>query len=78
MTCEPHSDGNGRTGRLAMNYFLILHNHPPIIIHEEDRRAYFEALEAWDSNQNLDMLRNFLITQTEKTWARQIARIEKN
>ena len=61
-----------------MNYFLVLHNHPPIIIHEEDRRAYFEALEAWDSNQNLDMLRNFLITQTEKTWARQIARIEKN
>jgi Fic family protein len=75
---HPFADGNGRTGRLAMNYFLILHNHPPIIIHEEDRRAYFEALEAWDSNQNLDMLRNFLITQTEKTWARQIARIEKN
>ncbi len=45
---HPFADGNGRTGRLAMNYLLALHNHPPLIIHQEDRKAYFEALEAWD------------------------------
>lgn len=47
------ADGNGRCGRLAMNYFLVLHNHPPIVIHEEDRKAYYAALEAWDTNQEL-------------------------
>ena len=33
---HPYADGNGRVGRLAMNYLLVLHGHPPIIIHEED------------------------------------------
>lgn len=74
---HPFADGNGRTGRLAMNYFLVLHNHPPITIHEEDRRHYYTALEAWDSEQNLDPLRAFLIKQTEKTWAKQIERALK-
>lgn len=75
---HPFADGNGRVGRLAMNYFLIIHAHPPIIIHEEDRKKYYTALEAWDTRQNLDPLRNFLKEQTEKTWTKQLARAEKH
>ena len=71
---HPFADGNGRTGRLLMNYFLVLHNHPPIVIHEEDRREYFEALEAWDSKQELDLLIGFLKAQCVKTWQKQIDR----
>lgn len=74
---HPFADGNGRTGRLAMNYFLVLHDHPPIVIHEEDRKGYYEALEAWDRGQELAPLRQFLQEQTVKTWAKQIARAEK-
>ena len=70
------ADGNGRTGRLAMNYLLVLHGHPPVIIHEEDRKEYYAALEAWDVRQDLAPLRHFLKSQTEKTWKRQIARTE--
>lgn len=68
----PFADGNGRAGRLLMNYILIIHNHPPIIIHQEDRREYFDALEAWDSEQELKPLIDFLTQQTEKTWQKQI------
>lgn len=71
---HPFADGNGRTGRLAMNYFLILHNHPPITIHEEDRKSYYDALEAWDIRQELEPLCVFLRSQTAKTWEKQIMR----
>lgn len=73
---HPFADGNGRTGRLAMNYFLVLHDHPPIIIYEEDRKTYYSALEAWDSEQSLTALCDFLKYQAEKTWDKQIQRAE--
>ena len=74
---HPFADGNGRTGRLVMNYLLVLHGHPPVIIHEEDRKTYYEALEAWDTAQELEPMRTFLRAQTAKTWEKQIARAEK-
>lgn len=69
---HPFADGNGRVGRLALNYFLVCKNHPPIIIHEEDRNEYFAALESWDTEQKLDPMKNFLIEQTVKTWQKNI------
>ena len=71
---HPFADGNGRTGRLAANYFLLLHNHPPLIIHEEDRKEYYAALEAWDTRQELAPSKEFFLLQLEKTWARQLQR----
>lgn len=35
---HPFADGNGRTGRLVMNYLLVIHNHPPIVIHQRIER----------------------------------------
>lgn len=72
---HPFADGNGRTGRLAMNYLLVLNGHPPITIHEEDRRDYFDALEAWDERQELEPLVHFLRWQTEKTWEKHTSRV---
>ena len=65
---HPFADGNGRTGRLLMNYLLLFWDHPPIIIHEEDRRAYYDALEKFDEDQELAPLTAFLGEQTVKTW----------
>lgn len=73
---HPFADGNGRTGRLLMNYLLILHDHPPIIIFEEDRREYYSALEHFDTHQELAPLVSFLKTQTEKTWSHYFLRLE--
>ena len=75
---HPFADGNGRTGRLLMNYLLIVHNHPPIIIHEEDRNVYYKALEAWDTKQDLNPLIKFLKHQTVKTWEKQILHTKNN
>ncbi len=75
---HPFADGNGRTGRLAMNYLLVLYNHPPITIHEEDRLGYYNALEAWNTGQKLTPLCAFLQAQTEKTWERMLTGKEKS
>lgn len=74
---HPFADGNGRVGRLLLNYLLVLHNHPPITIHEEDRRQYYDALEAWDTEQNLRPLCDFLREQTVKTWEKQLSRRDR-
>ena len=71
---HPFADGNGRTGRISMNYFLVMHDHPPITIHQEDRNDYYAALEAWDERQELAPMKNFLREQTIKTWEKQLER----
>ncbi len=41
---HPFFDGNGRTGRLAMNLLLMKHGFPPAIILKNDRKKYYTAL----------------------------------
>lgn len=71
---HPFADGNGRTGRLAMNYYLVCNDHPPIVIHEEDRKEYYSALESWDKDEDLIQMVEFLGEQLEKTWMKSIER----
>lgn len=71
---HPFADGNGRTGRLLMNSLLLLWDHPPIIIHEEDRKDYYSALESFDTQQELAPLVDYLKKQTVKTWSSRLER----
>ena len=73
---HPFADGNGRAGRLTMNYFLVINEHPPITIHQEDRKDYYSALEVWDESQELTQMVQFLKEQTVKTWEKQVLRSE--
>ena len=65
---HPFADGNGRVGRLLLNYWLVTHNHPPITVYNEDKQEYFDALQAYVDFENLTPLVNFLMEQTVKTW----------
>lgn len=47
---HPFQDGNGRTGRLMMNFELLRNNMPPIIIPKEQRTTYFDYLVQRDSS----------------------------
>ena len=71
---HPFADGNGRVGRTLLNYFLMIQNHPPIIIYDEDKSAYYTALEAYDENEELSPMYDFLRWQTGRTWEKTIDR----
>ena len=67
---HPFADGNGRVGRTLLNYWLMINDYPPTIVYEEDRRAYYDALQAYDEQEDLTPLVQFLEAQTIKTWSR--------
>lgn len=65
---HPFADGNGRVGRTLMNYYLMILNHPPIIVYDEDKRVYYECLQKYDETEVLDSLYEFFRYETQKTW----------
>ena len=62
---HPFEDGNGRTGRLLINYELIKNNLPPVVISKDDRVKYFE------------LIRNNDITDLA-VWFKELSYIEKD
>lgn len=69
---HPFADGNGRVGRTIMNYILMIHNLPPIIIYDEDKKYYYEALEKFDRDEDLNPTVEFLKYGMEKTWMKKL------
>lgn len=74
---HPFADGNGRVGRTLMNYYLMTHGEPPLIVYDEDKKRYYAALEAYDSDEEIQPMTDFLRDQTVKTWQKTAERAER-
>jgi Fic family protein len=74
---HPFADGNGRVGRTLLNYYLMRHGYPPTIIYDEDKANYYMALEAYDTDEELEPLRLHIMRQTVKTWTKTLEREER-
>lgn len=63
---HPFEDGNGRTGRLLINYELLKNNLPPVVITKEDRVKYFEFLRDNDNTRLAEWLKELLNKEKER------------
>lgn len=59
---HPFSDGNGRTGRMLMNYMLMQQNYPPLVISRRFRKRYLDAMNKADKA----LKKNLLATDKEQ------------
>lgn len=42
---HPFADGNGRTGRLLLNYFRMMWGLEPVVVRKAEVRAYYNAIQ---------------------------------
>lgn len=63
---HPFEDGNGRTGRLLINYELLKNGLPPVVIQKDDRIKYFEFLRNNDINGLAEWLKDLSAREKER------------
>lgn len=67
---HPFADGNGRTGRTMMNYYLLIHDYPPLVIYNDSKGRYYEALGHYDKTGDILPFLDYMKQSLEKTWER--------
>lgn len=70
---HPFADGNGRVGRTLMNYFLMIHDIPPIIVYNEHKDQYYRALGHYDKTGDISDFVDYMKGEMEATWLRKPA-----
>jgi len=67
---HPFLDGNGRLARLVLNYYLMKYDFMPVIVTYEERHRYFQLLEEFKVNKNINPFIEYLIELEKKELAK--------
>jgi len=69
---HPFIDGNGRTGRLIMNFTLMQNGYPPIDVKFADRKRYYDCFTSYyrdkDSSPMVLMIAEYVEERLTQYW----------
>ena len=59
-TIHPFIDGNGRIGRLILNFELMKNGYVPINIKHKDKSKYYDAFKVYNSDNDSSLMVNLI------------------
>ncbi|MFV0250288.1 MAG: Fic family protein [Bacilli bacterium] len=77
-TIHPFIDGNGRCGRLLLNFELLKNGYVPINIKYKDRSRYYDAFKLYNEHEDCSLMTDLICDYLIEELSRYISLREQN
>lgn len=70
---HPFCDGNGRIGRILINYCLMQNDYPPVIIRDKEKRYYYQTFTLYKERGDCDPMERVIYLALLESFHKRIA-----